>query len=99
MVGHWVKALSQVPSPSHLKRIHKNGLTVNYPNIKSKIAEILDVSTKKTKNRSKKLAIDKFKLSTHWLNRFLKCHDLSLRRRTKIAQKLPEDLKNQLLNF
>ncbi|CAG8841519.1 22884_t:CDS:2, partial [Gigaspora margarita] len=57
--------------------VRQNGLTVTYPNIKLKIAEILDKSSKKTENISKKLAIDK----------------------TKIAQKLLEDLKNQLLNF
>ncbi|CAG8832811.1 40317_t:CDS:1, partial [Gigaspora margarita] len=84
MVGCWVKALSQVPYPSHSQKntrsigserraffseeeaqlyewimmVRQNSLAVNYPNIKSKMAEILDKSAKKTKDRSKKLAID-----------------------------------------
>ncbi|CAG8839555.1 34511_t:CDS:2, partial [Gigaspora margarita] len=52
MVGRWVKALSQVPSPSHSQKntrsiVRQNGLAVNYPNIKSKMAEILNETFKK----------------------------------------------------
>ncbi|CAG8802883.1 14652_t:CDS:2, partial [Dentiscutata erythropus] len=79
--------------------IRRNGLVVTYPSIKLKMAEILDKSIKQTDDVSKKLAINKFKLSTHWLGHFLNHNNLSLRHKTKITQKLPEDLENQLLSF
>ncbi|CAG8439124.1 3348_t:CDS:2 [Scutellospora calospora] len=63
------------------------------------MAEILDKSAKQTNDVTKKLAINNFKLSPRWLNRFLKCYDLSLRCKTKIAHKLPEDLEDKLLDF
>ncbi|CAG8811982.1 5384_t:CDS:2, partial [Cetraspora pellucida] len=44
--------------------VRQNGLTVTYPNIKLKMAEILDESAKKMKDSSKKLAINQFKFST-----------------------------------
>ncbi|CAG8796945.1 15902_t:CDS:2, partial [Cetraspora pellucida] len=48
---------------------------------------------------AEKLAIANFKFSQHWLGRFLKRYDLSLRCKTNIAQKLPDDLENKLLKF
>ena len=56
-------------------------------------------SSKQTKDETKKFAISNFKFSPRWLRCFLKRHDLSLRRKTKIAQKLPRDLEDQLLSF
>jgi len=40
-----------------------------------------------------------FKASLNWCYRFMKRHSLSIRRRTTIAQKLPEDYEEQLSNF
>ncbi|CAG8857535.1 42874_t:CDS:1, partial [Gigaspora margarita] len=44
-------------------------------------------------------ASQQFHASRSWLYRFLKRHHLSLRRRTKISQKLPEDLTSKLIEF
>jgi len=77
----------------------EDGLAVTYVNIKLKMAEIMKESAKQTQDETKKLAITNFKCSAHWLARFLKRHDLSLRRKTKISQKLPRDLEEKLLNF
>ncbi|CAG8785927.1 23475_t:CDS:2, partial [Cetraspora pellucida] len=63
------------------------------------MAEILDKSAKQTNDVTKKLAINNFKLSPCWLNHFLKHHDLLLQHKTKIAQKLPEDLEDKYLIF
>lgn len=40
-----------------------------------------------------------FKASTDWCYFFLKRHNLSIRRRTLISQKLPEDYEEKLYNF
>ena len=42
---------------------------------------------------------ESFKASSHWLNRFMKRYKLSLRRRTKISQKLPNQTEELLENF
>ncbi|CAG8720241.1 145_t:CDS:1, partial [Dentiscutata heterogama] len=41
-----------------IMEVRQNGLAVTYPNIKFKMAEILDKSTKQTKDKSKRLAIE-----------------------------------------
>ncbi|CAG8834256.1 37711_t:CDS:2, partial [Gigaspora margarita] len=61
-----------------ITEVRWNGLVVIYSSIKLKMAKILDKSVKQTNDMSKKLAINKFKLSTHRLNYFLKHHDISL---------------------
>ena len=40
-----------------------------------------------------------FKCSDHWLRRFLKRNRLSLRTKTHTAQRLPNDVTNEVLNF
>jgi len=44
-------------------------------------------------------ALEQFFASDHWFYRFLNRHDLSLRRRTKISQKLPADLTEKVVLF
>jgi len=44
-------------------------------------------------------AVNDFKASDAWFNRFLNRHNLSLRRRTKISQKLPKELHEKLCSF
>jgi hypothetical protein len=40
-----------------------------------------------------------FRASVAWSYAFLKSHNLSIRRRTHIAQKLPSDYEDQLTKF
>ena len=44
-------------------------------------------------------AVNSFKASGSWLNRFLNRYNFSLRRRTKISQKLPKDMHEKLCSF
>ena len=40
-----------------------------------------------------------FKASIGWAQKFMKRHSLALRLKTKISQKLPDDLEEQILSF
>ena len=40
-----------------------------------------------------------FKASIGWAQKFMKRHGLTLRLKTKISQKLPDDLEEQILSF
>ena len=45
------------------------------------------------------LNITGFQASNNWCTRFLRRNNLALRQKTKIAQKLPEDLEEKIVNF
>ncbi|CAG8833297.1 414_t:CDS:2, partial [Gigaspora margarita] len=79
--------------------LHKEDLAVNYSSIKMKIAEIMKLSAGLAQDETKKLAINNFKFSQHWLSHYLKWYNLSLCRKTKITQKLLVDLEDKLLKF
>ncbi|CAG8692848.1 12627_t:CDS:2 [Cetraspora pellucida] len=80
-------------------KLRKDGFAVNHSSIKTKMVEIMRSSARLAQDEAEKLAIANFKFSQYWLGHFLKCYDFSLHRKTNIAQKLPDDLKNKLLKF
>ena len=45
------------------------------------------------------LNITGFQASNNWCTRFLRRNNLALRQKTKIAQKLPGDLEEKIVNF
>lgn len=49
--------------------------------------------------RQRNIPANEFKASYGWLRRFMARKDLSIRRRTSIAQKLPESFEKKLLDF
>jgi hypothetical protein len=74
----------------------KKGLAVTFVTIRISMNEILD--------RADIAALygdltTEFKATTGWLNAFMKRHNLTRRRRTKISQKLPEQLEEKLEEF
>ncbi|CAG8747847.1 13546_t:CDS:2, partial [Cetraspora pellucida] len=78
MLGRWVKTFSQGPFPQNNLRSIGSGRRALFPEEEAQLYEWL-ISAKQTNDVTKKLAINNFKLSPRWLNRFLKRHDLSLR--------------------
>jgi transposase-like protein len=74
--------------------LRQNAFCVSANNVKTQMKYLLENEfNEKYPNSNNFLASD------HWFYRFLHRHDLSLRRHTKISQKLPEDLDDKLLSF
>ncbi|GES91510.1 pogo transposable element with KRAB domain [Rhizophagus clarus] len=74
----------------------KKGLAVNYTIVKLQMYKILN---EPTIQRLYPVGDDEFQGTLSWIQSFMKRFDLSLRRRTKISQKLPEDTDEKLENF
>ena len=53
----------------------------------------------KSMAKARNVAESEFKALVHWCHRFMDRHDLSIRRRTTISQKLPENFEDKLLKF
>ena len=66
----------------------ERGICVTPYDVKSRMKQLLVTDFE----QSYPDAVNNFKASDAWFNRFVNRHNLSLRRRTKISQKLPKDL-------
>lgn len=53
----------------------------------------------KTLAMTNELNITGFQASNNWCTRFLACNNLALRQKTKIAQRLPIDLEEKIVDF
>ena len=87
--------------------------SAKFPEIEKELNEWIDEKRKagigisttvirlKAKSMAKvrNVAESEYKASVHWCHRFVDRHDLSIRRRTTISQKLPENFKDKLLKF
>jgi len=74
----------------------KQGLAVTYALIQNKMREILSEPSMIARYHN---FINDFKVSLFWLRLFLKRYGLSLRRRTKVSQKLPKQVEESLESF
>ncbi|CAB4441520.1 unnamed protein product [Rhizophagus irregularis] len=100
MVGRWVKA-----SINWTDEINRNikkvgtGRRVFYPEVEKKLYDwIIEQRNRDTIVLYGNLMND-FKMSNRWLYAFTKRQKLSLRRRTKISQKLPQQTEQLLESF
>lgn len=75
---------------SKVSEMRKNGFVVTRNMIRGEAIKWAFDHREKTKS---------FKASNNWCSRFLKRHNLVLRQKTKIAQKLPVDLEDKIMNF
>ncbi|GBC16278.1 pogo transposable element with KRAB domain [Rhizophagus irregularis DAOM 181602=DAOM 197198] len=74
----------------------KKGLAVNYTSVKLQMYKIIKEPAMQVLYPAGE---DKFQGTLSWIQSFMKRFDLSLRRRTKISQKLPEDIDAKLEEF
>ncbi|CAG8793826.1 22875_t:CDS:2, partial [Cetraspora pellucida] len=82
-----------------ISEICNAALAVTYNSLKFEMLRIVSEMALKSNNLKKKQLASNFKAFSMWLKCFLKCYNLALRCKTKIAQKLPIDFEQQLLNF
>ncbi|CAG8644538.1 10171_t:CDS:2 [Paraglomus occultum] len=75
--------------------LRNRGIGVTSSIIKSKMTEFLSYSFSEQYPN----AAQDFKASDSWFNLFLRRHNFSLRRRTKIGQKLPQEIQQKVANF
>jgi len=99
--------LEKMPKSKRANRAHK----LLYPEVDEKMlewvagyrAQGLAVSTVAIRLKAKMVAKEfnypEFKASSRWCHKFMARHNLSVRKRTHIAQKLPEDVEGKVLDF
>ena len=66
---------------------------------KSVVAVSINVIRLKALSIAQNTNIKDFKAFVRWCNAFLERHGVSIRRRTTVAQKLPQDYEDKLINF
>ncbi|UZO29582.1 uncharacterized protein OCT59_023046 [Rhizophagus irregularis] len=74
----------------------KKGFAINYISIRLQMCKILKESSIQALYS---VGEYEFQRNLSWINSFIKRFGLSLRRKTKISQKLPEDLEEKLDEF
>lgn len=74
----------------------KKGLAVNYTSVKLQMYKILKEPTIQALYP---MGEHEFQGTLSWIHLFMKRFDLSLRRKTKISQKLPEDTEEKMEEF
>jgi len=88
------------------------GSSAHYPDVEKQLLAWVEkrrdsgiaVSTVELRMEARRLAslsesTNDFKVSVRWAHGFLRRHHLSIRRRTHIAQKLPSDFEDKLIEF
>lgn len=114
-IREWCKQKNQLlASCKRSKRLHGGGRAPENEVMERELViwirslreRSLRVSRRMIKDRAKELFRRNhdddqhtFSASNGWLFRFLRRHSFSLRRRTTISQKLPEDIKQKVANF
>ena len=109
-VRWWKKSKLQLDQMPKSKRANRGHIAF-YPNLEKQIIKwITDCRSQgialntiqiclKAKLYAKDMNIIDFKASSNWCYRFMARHDLSIRRKTHISQKLPDDYEDKLIAF
>jgi len=109
-IRQWRKIKEKLQTMRKSKRADR-GKTAKFPEIEQKMIEFIDdrrsaglpVSTTEIRLKALHFAtnnnITDFKASANWCYLFMARHGYSIRRRTHISQKMPEEFDEKLINF
>ena len=109
-IRQWRKQKDRLQKLPKQKKAER-GSTAHHPELETQLlAWTLDVRQQgiglttteiriKAKILAEQMAIINFKASMSWTYKYLRRNDLSIRRRTHISQRLPEDYDDKLLEF
>ena len=110
-VRAWRKKKTELEEMPRSKRAAR-GLTAKFPGLENQVLAWvkerrmagIGVSTKDIRLKALQIAkeigiLGSFKASVGWTRRFMKRNYLSVRRRTHMAQKLPKDFEEKVIQF
>lgn len=107
LVRDWRKNADKIEEMPHTKCANR-GKTCQWPNLEKELIEWIQETRKRgyivTRNMArlqalalaKKMEIPDFKGTSNWCLRFMKRHNLVLHQKTRMSQKLPSDLEDNV---
>ena len=108
-VHYWRKQKHALQTTSGRKRLQGGGRKAKLPDMEEQLAswilELRSTNCRVTRGAIQQKALelhqddDEFTASWGWLEKFMKCHDFSLRRRTTVGQKLPQDHVLKIVSY
>ena len=111
-VRFWRKNKQEIEKQSRESRAPGRGRKAAYPELEQQLLDFIHerrksgcaISTIELRLHAGNLAkeynpLTNFKASSKWCFNFMKRHDISIRRRTSISQKLPDDHEQKLIEF
>ena len=111
-VRHWRKNKNTLKECRSSTKAPGRGRKLFFPDVEKKLVEYVherrfsgsSISTVEVRLKAFELVKEMypgsiFKASARWCQLFMKRNDISIRRRTSIAQRLPDDVENKLLDY
>ena len=110
LVRDWRRKIDNIKSLPKTKCADR-GRKCQWPELKKKVVEWVEENRKSglavtrnliclhAKKTAQQMNIDNFLISSGWCTRFMKRNKLVLRQKTKISQRLPDDLEEKITSF
>ena len=110
LVRDWRRKIDNIKSPPKTKCADR-GRKCQWPELEKKVVEWVEENRKSglavtrnlirlhAKKNAQQMNIDNFLVSSGWCTRFMKRNKLVLRQKTKISQRLPDNLEEKITSF
>ena len=110
LVRDWRRKIDNIKSLPNTKCADR-GRKCQWPELEKKVVEWVEENRKSrlavtrnlirlhAKKTAQQMNIDNFLISSGWCTRFMKRNKLVLRQKTKISQRLPDDLEEKITSF
>ena len=110
LVQDWRRKIDNIKSLPKTKCADR-GRKCQWPELEKKVVEWIEENRKSglavtrnlirlhAKKTTQQMNIDNFLISSGWCTRFMKRNKLVLRQKTKISQRLPDDLEEKITSF